>query len=156
MKKNFFAPSVVIVVVGSICAAFIISGSIVLAYEIPSGGQLPVPQALSTTESSQGENFGQSLNSLAAPFENFFNSMNHGGFSVPMNFTMGGNNVSSTITVGINVQQYINQWINQFDAWFYQHTGVHIEWLFNIFIGIVYWVWWLADSVVRWIVGLFH
>jgi hypothetical protein len=158
MKSKSPAPSIVmsIAVVGSVCAAFIVCGSVARAYEVPSAGQLPVPSALMATGSPQGYNFGNSFGNLISPFENFFNSMNGGNVSVPVNLNLGGSNISSTITIGINVQQYINQYIQEFDAWFYEHTGVHIAWLINIFIGIIYWIWWLADSAVRWIIGLFH
>ena len=148
----------IIVVVGSVCAAFVVCGPVARAYEIPSAGQLPVPVVMgaATGSTSQGYDFGTSFGNLISPFTNFFNSVKGGGGIAPVSLNVGSGNASATITIGINVQQYISQYTNEFETWFYGTTGVHIEWLINIFIQLIYWVFWLADSAVRWIVGLFH
>lgn len=157
MKRNFPVLFIVIVTIGSICAAFIVSGPrVVYAYEVPSAGQLPVPAIIAASGSSQGYNFNNSFSSLISPFKNFFNSMAGGNAVVPVSLSVGSGNVSSTITIGINVQQSINQYINQADAWFYAHTGVHVQWFFSMIINIVYWAFGAANSAVQWIVGLFH
>lgn len=146
----------VVMVVGSMYAAFLIYQPTALAYAVPSGGQLPMLPGGTSVGSSQGYSFGNSFGNLTSPFQNFFNSMKGGNAHIPVNMNIGGNNVSSTIIIGINVQQYIHQYVQQFDAWFYGLTGVHIEWLINLIIGIFYWIFHVADSIVRWIAGLFH
>jgi len=154
MNKKFPA-LFIIATIGSICAAFIVYSPAARAYEIPSAGQLPVPPVIAASGSAQDYDFTNSFGSLLSPFENFFNSMKGGNASIPVTLNVG-NNASTTITIGIDVQQYINQYISQFDAWFYNATGVHIEWILNIFVNIIYWAIGLANGAVRWIVGLFR
>ncbi len=155
MNKNLLAFFNGAITVGGICVVFIFSSSAAYAYEVPSAGQLPVPPVLSATGSAQTYDVNTSFSNLISPFENFFNSM-RGGSAIPVTLDVGSGNASATITIGIDVQHYIDQYVYQFDAWFYRATGIHIQWLVFMFINIIYWVFGLADSAVRWIVGLFH
>ncbi len=154
MKRNL-PVLLMIVTVGSICAAFVVYQPVARAYELPSSGELPAPAVLTATGSAQNYDFSTSFGNLISPFENFFNSMK-GNNAVPLTLNLGGGNASSGITVAINVQQYINQYSNELDAWSYEHTGVHIQWVLSIIVNIFYWIFGLANSAVQWIAGLFH
>jgi hypothetical protein len=155
MKKKF-PVLFMIATFGSLCAAFVLCFPTARAYEIPSAGRLPVPPVLAATGSSQGYGSDNSFNSLVSPFTNFFNSMRGGNTVPPMTLNVGGGDNPSAMTISINVQQYVNQYTNDIDAWFYQHTGVHVQWVIMIFVNFVYWLFGLANAAVRWIVGLFH
>jgi hypothetical protein len=145
MKLNFLVIFTV-VAVGGACVA--------RAYEIPSASPLPVPSVLAATGSAQTYDVQTSFSNLISPLEDFFNSMKVSN-AVPTTFNVGGN-ASSAVSVSVNVQPYINQYSNELDAWSYEHMGIHIQWLITIIINILFWIFGLVNSAVRWIAGLFH
>lgn len=141
----------VLVVVGAF------SGGRAYAYEIPSAGSLPVPSGLSaTTTASSTYDFGSSFGNLATPFTNFWNSMQSGNVVPQFNLNAGLGTASTTIAFKFNPVQYVDQWVNQFDMWFYEKSGVRIDGVMRVLVNIIWWCVNLANAAVQWIVGLFH
>ncbi len=150
MKRDISVLFIAVMVVGGISG----TASVARAYEMPAAGQLPVPAAFAaTTTASSTYDFGSSFGNLVSPFTDFFNSIQGNNIKAPT-LQIGG--ATSTISISINFQQYLNQYVSQFDMWFYQKTGVQIDWLLRIFINVVYWAINLANFAVKWIVSLFH
>ena len=123
------------------------------------GSSAPLPVLNSGISSGSGSSgtigsydFGSSFQNLVSPFTNFFNSMqSSGGNSGTGVVSVGGGSAAPGVTISVDTQPYINQ----FDAWFYNITGVHIEGFTNFVIHFFGWLFGVLGGIIIWIAGLF-
>jgi hypothetical protein len=130
-----------------------LSADVAQAYALPvapSSDAAASVDASSTAGPAQNYNFNNSLQNLISPFQNFFNSVKVTG-NIPFNINTGSN-TSPNISIGVDYQQYINQ----FNTWFYGATGVQIQGLTSGVVSFFSWVFAAANAAVNWIAGLAH
>ncbi len=105
----------------------------------------------SATTPVAGGTIGSSLGNLAAPFENFFRSINNVG-SVNVPTTPTQTNLSAP-----HGSDWITAWFknefDQFDNWLYGVAGFHISGFFLAILGIFSWILGLVKSGVDWVLG---
>ena len=109
------------------------------------------------SSSAQPYNFGTSFENLISPFANFFKNIQLNGQTLTVG-QGGGNGASgqgsASSPVNVSVSFNFQSYVTGFENWFYQTTGVHIDWLLNVIIGFISWLWWGANAIVDWIVGV--
>jgi hypothetical protein len=129
-----------------VCASLMLVAARAYAYAV-GAGQSSIPDV---------QNVNQSLNSLAAPFQSFFESLgsmwNSSGFgnvpyapSVPAPtswssqlFTTGAQNAAQS-----------------FDGWLYGMFGFHISSFFVAILSVFAWILGAAQGAVNWLIGVF-
>jgi hypothetical protein len=121
-----------------------------------SSAPLPVLNSDISSGSASGTigsyDFGSSFRNLVSPFTNFFNSMqSSGGTSGSGVVSVSAGSAAPGVTIRVDTQPYINQ----FDAWFYNATGVHIEGFVNFVMNFFGWFFGVLGGIIIWIAGLF-
>ncbi|HUC01728.1 MAG TPA: hypothetical protein VMA75_02385 [Candidatus Paceibacterota bacterium] len=125
---------------------------------------VPAPQvrayAVGPLPSSTTNNYSptNSLENLFAPFTNFVQNL---AGSSHTTINVGGGSASyPTVNLAPDLthgaQNFLSQWLGEFDNWVYAKTGVHLSGIFVVLLNAISWTLGLAQEVVRWLLGLFH
>lgn len=146
--------------------ATIISMVAVFVFSVVAGVSLAMPvrqaraYAVGPLPSSTTNNYSptNSLENLFAPFTSFFQSL-AGSNNTTINVGGGASsyptvNVAPDLTDG--AQNFLSQWVSEFDNWVYAKTGVQLSGIFVVLLSAISWTLGLAQEVVKWLLGLFH
>lgn len=145
-RMMFFGPTIVTVVFA--VAFFAVPASQANAYAV---GTVPP----GTTNNYSPAN---SLENLFTPFTNFFQDL-AGSNNTSINVG-GGPTSYPTVNLGSDLtdgaQNFLSQWVAEFDNWVYAKTGIQLSGIFIVLLGAISWTLGLAQQVVNWLLGLFH
>ncbi len=93
------------------------------------------------------------LNSLFAPFENFFQSMTSMAGSTGGQ-GLGSGSLPASVTNNPAVNNGVRGALQGFDEWLYGLAGFHILGLFAALLNILAWILGLVKSIVDWLLHL--
>ncbi len=124
-----------------IAATFLQTAQTVGAYALPGTSEGQGNSA--TTISLSSLNFG----SLFAPFQSFLNSIGSVGSEATPQLNLSAPQTQFLTTGAQNVFQ-------QFDNWLYGIIGFHVSGFFAAILGVILWVLGIAESIVKWLLGV--
>lgn len=105
----------------------------------------------------QGYNFPDSFSNLVSSFTSFFNNIrsSSGNLSIGGNSagiaigTAAGNGMMPAVAATVNWQSYLNG----FNEWFYNATGVRIDGFTNFIVHFFGWLFGWLQGIAVWIAG---
>ena len=133
-------------------AAFAVPLRAAHAYSSPTSGMpLPVPP---TGTSSFDFNFGNSFQTLVAPFQAFFNSLANSIGNQPIVGPSSGSNVPAPT---INLPDMnLNGGSHQLDQWFSNLFNLNFAQFATLILNWILWVLGLAQQLIQWLLGQIH
>ena len=153
------APTAILVTALGLLIALAMPASYANAYAIgsgsgPSSSGATAPRTTSTIGTPY--NFGASFENLIAPFMNFIRNiqMSNGTVSVGIpvsGMAAGGGTASGVSASPVSVNVNLTSYIDQFDVWVYNTTGVHINGAMAFIGKFLTWAFSTADNTAQWI-----
>ncbi len=112
----------------------------------------PLPPAANPGAAiGQGYNFSNSFQNLISSFTAFFDNMKNTNGTVSITGgSAGGSGIPNGVTVTVDWRSYVQR----FDVWFYNATGVQIQWLTTFIVNIFAWIVGTLQGIATWVAGI--
>ena len=111
-------------------------------------------ESTATAQSYSGFNFGQMIDQLVVPFENFANSVGSAGSTIGTGSSGAPFEAPAIPTTTQALNAAGQNAFQRFDAWLYSIAGFHIEMVIAFILGVVSWTLGIAKEIVDWLLSL--
>ncbi len=153
MQKNnpaFFAKLAIVIPVAGILILAAASGTTPRAHAYALGPTAPAANPGAAI--GQGYNFSNSFQNLISSFTTFFNNIKstNGSVSVTGGGSAGAPGVPSGVTVTVDWRSYVQS----FDVWFYDATGIQIQGFTNFVADVFAWIVGALQGLAAWVAGI--